>query len=142
MWEEAPGRPHDLVQRRFGGGTVVRGAPAQHGDPGHGGAGLGFRRSVIRLKRGPARFQGTFQKDGAKLREQGEGIEAHRVRPGAGECRRDAAQGGAPISVVKADVAGLQHPRLAPRCRHDFNEKNISEYVKTKIIPLTLSTTP
>ena len=25
--EETPSRPHDLVRRRFGGGTVVRGAP-------------------------------------------------------------------------------------------------------------------
>ena len=54
MWEETPGRPHDLVQRRLRGGTVVRGAPAQRGDPGRGGAGLAFRRSVVRLKRGPA----------------------------------------------------------------------------------------
>ena len=54
MWEETPGRLHDLVQRRLRGGTVGRGAPAQRGDPGRGGAGLGFRRSVVRLKRGPA----------------------------------------------------------------------------------------
>jgi hypothetical protein len=26
--EETPGRPHDLVQRRLRGGTVVRGPPA------------------------------------------------------------------------------------------------------------------
>jgi hypothetical protein len=44
--EETPGRPHDLVQRRLRGGTVVRGAPAQRGDR-RGGAGYQASRKLV-----------------------------------------------------------------------------------------------
>jgi hypothetical protein len=78
MWEETPGRPHDLVQRRLRGGMVIRGPPAQRGDPGRGGAGLGFRRSVIRLKRGPTQRVKDWplleQAVEAKIEEQAESV--------------------------------------------------------------------
>jgi hypothetical protein len=41
MWEETPGRPHDLVRRRFGAARAVRGSPASARRSGGGGAGLG-----------------------------------------------------------------------------------------------------